>query len=397
MKIGLMIGRLGQGGAERQLAELAIGLARQGHTVEVLCYRGPSEMDRQLEAQGVTVRSTPARGRWGHVALARHWLDDFSPQIVHAFMKRASCVAALARPWRTELRLIASDYSTASYGRRKPSLWVSLCLFGLADRVVTETQMNRHHLESLAPWLIGKVNVIRNGLDLSRYRPPVIRRILKPTSSEHMLAPRDDNGQDASKESMESLHFCAVGSVYEVKNPVRVVEAVSILHRRRGDVFHLDWYGRLGLKGDGSPSQAYHDAMRLADALGVRHLVTFHGTTTDVDEALREADVFLHASLQEGFPNALVEAMATGLPVLVSRVSDLPLVVEQAENGRDFDEKDPVSIAEAMEWMLDLSDIERWQRGERSRDLACAWFGKQRFIDDHLEMYTQLTGTGHGN
>lgn len=369
-----MIGRLGQGGAERQLAQLAIGLVERGHSVEVLCYRGPSAMDRQLEEHGIKVRNTPAEGRWGHVAMARRWLNDFAPQIVHAFMKRASWVAVLARPRGSECRVIASDYSTASYGSHKPSLWVSLGLFGLADRVVTETQMNRHNLERLAPWLRGRVNVIRNGLDLSSFRPASSRQTLQATF----------------QESQAQLHFCALGTVYEVKNPERVVKAVSILYQRRGEVFRLDWYGRFGLAGDRAPSQAYQRSVELADTLGVKHLVTFHGETTDVEIVLQKADVFIHASLQEGFPNALVEAMATGLPVLVSRVSDLPLVVEHADNGEVFDETDPVAIADAMERMLDLPEAARRQRGESSRELACEWFGEKRFIDDHLGVYAQV-------
>ncbi|MDA3873077.1 MAG: glycosyltransferase, partial [Kiritimatiellae bacterium] len=67
--------------------------------------------------------------------------------------------------------IIGSDLSTATYAPWRLSLWPSLVLFGFADVVVTQTELNQSSLEKLAPWLRGKVKVIRNGLDLSRFCP----------------------------------------------------------------------------------------------------------------------------------------------------------------------------------------------------------------------------------
>ncbi|MBZ9538050.1 glycosyltransferase family 4 protein [Modicisalibacter tunisiensis] len=368
MKIGLMVARLEPGGAERQLMRLAVGLARQGHRVEVLCYRGASAYDAELAAGGVVVRTAESRGRLEHVALTRRWFETFTPDVVHAFMKRASGVAVLARRSHIPCRILASDFSTATYGRRKPSLWAALCLFGLADGVVTETDRNRRSLERLAPWLRGRVAVVRNGLELARFQPP------------------------ATPPPMSPLRFCVVGSVYEVKNPERVVEAVGHLYRRRGDVFRLDWYGRLGLQGDGHPAAAYHRARALSERLGVERLVTFHGEIREVEHCYQGAHALIHASLQEGFPNAVAEGMACGLPLLVGQVSDLPLIVRHADNGIIFDETDPESIAEAMERMLDCPAVLRESMGHRSRQLAIDWFGEARFIEDYLGLYTRLLG-----
>ncbi|RTR05345.1 glycosyltransferase family 4 protein [Halomonas nitroreducens] len=369
MKIGLVVARLEQGGAERQLMRLAAGLAQQGHRVEVLCYRGASAFDAELVAQGVVVRTAEASSRLESIALTRRWLDAFAPQVVHAFMKRASGVAVLARHARMPCRVLVSDFSTATYGRRKPSLWIALCLFGFADGVVTETDMNRRSLERLAPWLRGRVAVVRNGLDLARFQPPPT---CLPTSP---------------------LRFCAVGSAYAVKNPERVVEAAGRVYRRCGAVFRLDWYGRLGLEGDHHPSAAYRRARGLAERLGIARLVTFHGETRDVERAYQGAHVLIHASLQEGFPNAVAEGMACGLPLLVGRVSDLPMIVERADNGFVFDETDPESIADAMERMLLTAPDERQRMGRQSRRLAIDWFHQARFIDDYLNLYTDMLGS----
>jgi glycosyltransferase involved in cell wall biosynthesis len=154
--------------------------------------------------------------------------------------------------------------------------------------------------------------------------------------------------------------------------------------RRRGlEGFRIDWYGRLGLKGDGQPSAEYHEAMREAKAHGIADIVTFHGETSNVVDAYRSAHALVHPSVQEGFPNAVVEGMACGLPIVVSRVSDLPLVVNEARNGFVFDETDPIAIADAMQKMMALSPDVRAAMGERSRELAVRWFGLDRFVDEY--------------
>lgn len=367
MKIGLLISRLGCGGAERQLMRLAAGLVRRGHQVELLCYGGPSELDRQLEDEGVRVRNQGATGQRQKLQVARRWLSAFQPDVAHGFMKRASSLAVLARIGRSRCKVLASDMSTATYGRHKPSLWGSLVVFGLADRVVAQTEVNRRSLETLAPWLRGRTVLVRNGVDTDHFSTV---------------------GRRAN--SAGTFRFVAVGSVYAVKNPVRVVLAAAELARRDLGDFRLDWYGRLGLQGDQEPTPDYQEAVAAVGRHGLTDRVCFHGDTRDILPAYQAADALIHASVQEGFPNAVVEGMACGLPVVVSRVSDLPLVVREADNGYVFDETDPVAMADAMQRLMVLDGDARRRMGERSRELAVRWFGLDRFIADYERVYADL-------
>jgi glycosyltransferase involved in cell wall biosynthesis len=85
-----------------------------------------------------------------------------------------------------------------------------------------------------------------------------------------------------------------------------------------------------------------------------------------------------------------VAGMACGLPIVVSRVSDLPLVVQEARNGFVFDERVVGAIADAMERMMATPESERRAMGTRSRTLAVAWFGLERFIDDFEHLYHRI-------
>jgi glycosyltransferase involved in cell wall biosynthesis len=367
MKIGFVVGQLGRGGAEIQLMRLAEGLALRSHEVEVFAYSGSSPLDGELEAAGVRVRAARRGPRLAKLRATRRWVSTFQPDLVQGIMKRASSLAVLSRSGRRTMSVVATDMSTATYRPNSLALRTSLLLFGLADRVVTQTELNRASIEALAPWLRGKVVVIRNGVDTERFIPAPAQ-------------PREDG----------VFRFCVVGSVYPVKNPEGVVRAVKVLRDGGVDGFRVDWFGRLGLSGTGEDERSAHPTLRLARELGVDSHLRFHGQTECVERELQASDALLHASVQEGFPNAVVEGMACGLPLVVSRVSDLPLVVSEARNGVVFDEKDPHAIAAAMEEMMRLDPVERSRMATRSRELAVRWFGLVRFVDDFERLYQDV-------
>jgi glycosyltransferase involved in cell wall biosynthesis len=86
---------------------------------------------------------------------------------------------------------------------------------------------------------------------------------------------------------------------------------------------------------------------------------------------MQRHDALIHPSLYEGLPNAVCEALAAGLPVLISNVCDHPLLVVEGERGFLFDPSDPLSIAMSIERAAAL-DADSWlpQREEICRDTA---------------------------
>lgn len=367
MRIGLVIGMLARGGAELQLITLARGLAARGHDVRVLAYDGASEFDDDVRSVGAEVETATARTRPEKRRVVRHWLRRSQCDVVHAFMNLASSLTILARFPARRPAIVATDYSTATYQRHDLLLRTALASFVLAQRVVTESELNRENLERLVPWLRGKTVVIRNGLDPERFAP----------------AERDRPADDV-------FRFCVVGTVHAVKNPSGVVDAIVELVRRGHHGFHVDWYGRMGGEPNGHEGER---ARAYAISSGVARFITFHGASSRVERAYQGADALLHAALSEGFPNAVAEGMACGLPVALSRISDLPLVVAEARNGFTFDERDPAAIADAMEQMMRVPPAERRAMGRRSRDVALKWFSIDRFLDEHESLYRALVGS----
>jgi len=369
VRIGYLIGALGAGGAERQVAELAGRLAERGHVVEVLAYDGTGVFDNLVTRRGGTLRHLDGGSKARKVRLVRRWLQSFQPAVLHGVMKRASSLAILATLPTRRIPVVATDMSTATYARYKPSLWASLVLFHMASRVVTQTETNRRSLLRLAPLLGRRVTVVRNGVDVTRFSPD----------------PPQSHSRDV-------FRFVCVGKVSRVKNPVRVVEAARVLRERGLGPFCVDWIGRFTTGRRGGLMESYQQAKERVRRYGLENVVRFLGETMEIEKEYRSGDAILHASVQEGIPNAVIEAMACGLPVVVSRVSDLPAIVEQARNGFLCDSHDPRSIANAMEKMLETKVEDRLAMGERSRELAVTWFGMDRFVTDFEALYLDLIG-----
>lgn len=364
MKIGYLIGALEPGGAERQLAQLAVGMVRVGHDVTIISYSGKGELDSYVKSAGVKLICLPGGSKLQKIQNIRRWIASDKPDLIHGVMKRASSLAIIAN-LSSNCPVIASDYSTATYAAYKPSLWLSLSLFTLADRIITETSVNQRNIVRLLPLLKKKVLVIRNGVDTDRYQ--FTRR---------------------SYDTEKPFQFLCSGTVYSVKNPVNVVHAVKLLKTKTDRAFTLKWVGRTGLAG--KSSDAFCESQQLIKKFQLESHITFAGHVDNVEDAYKQASALVHVSLQDGIPNAVVEAMATGLPVIVSRVSDLPDIVQHAENGMICSAEDPESIAEAMKKMLETPTTEIKTMSNKSAKVARDWFHRDRFIREHEDLYLEL-------
>ena len=109
---------------------------------------------------------------------------------------------------------------------------------------------------------------------------------------------------------------------------------------------------RLRIVGDG-PQRAALD--NLARALGVRESITFTGSIphATVHEEYRRADVFVNASAAEGFSTTCLEALASGLPVLSTKVGGFADVVEDHRNGYLIDRADSAELAAKLLWLVE--------------------------------------------
>jgi len=185
-------------------------------------------------------------------------------------------------------------------------------------------------------------------------------------------------------------------SDYSLHQPVRLV-FVGRLHQQKGlDVFltafaelvrqHPHLHLRLQLLGDGPLRLSL---LRLAADLGIASLIDFVGQTDRVMDYLQQADLFVLPSRAEGISNALLEAMACGLPVVVSDIPGNVDVIEHGRNGLLFTVDDHGSLASAVNLLLTQRDL-RGRLGRAARQTVENRFSLSFIADRLIALYRDL-------
>jgi glycosyltransferase involved in cell wall biosynthesis len=136
----------------------------------------------------------------------------------------------------------------------------------------------------------------------------------------------------------------------------------------------------------------------LAEQLGVSDKVIFKGFVSD-EQLIREyqtADIFVHAARQEQFGVVLLEAMASGLPVIGANACGIPEIIPE-DSLVPVD--DPDALARKTIRFLSLTDEERWRMGERNRLIVIDSFTSHRqgdevlrFLEEAIEKHDKPTG-----
>jgi L-malate glycosyltransferase len=172
-----------------------------------------------------------------------------------------------------------------------------------------------------------------------------------------------------------------VASLREKKGHAHLLEAFRIVRDRVPSA-------RLLLAGDGPLRSALE---RRAAAAGLSGAVQFLGHRHDVADLLGRSDLFVLSSLEEGMPNALLEAMSAGLPAVVTDVGGSAEVVVEGETGSLVPPARPEAMAERMTALLLDEDLRRRQsRAARLRYQAL--FTLDRMIAAYHDLYADVLG-----
>ena len=147
------------------------------------------------------------------------------------------------------------------------------------------------------------------------------------------------------------LKISVAASYQELKNPIRVIEAVSSLSDEERARLEINWYGRIEVT---TGNRATYDrAVQMIRERQLEDCIHLYPETKEIYDIMHKSDVVGLFSTVEGLPNAICEAMIIGRPIVMTRVSDYSVLVR--DNGLlcDFDSTD--SIKEALVELLRMS------------------------------------------
>jgi glycosyltransferase involved in cell wall biosynthesis len=317
---------------------LAAGLARRGHDVRVGTFYAGGPLESDLAAAGVTVVDLGKSGRWDvtFAARLRSLVRETRPDVIHGYLVAANLVAAALRPWARGARIVwgvrASDMDLGRYdGFQEATFQVARHVSRCADVIVANSRAGaRFHVHQGYP--ADRTVVVPNGVDTARFRPRPGCRV----------AVREELGLDPAAKVVG-----LVARLDPMKDHGTFLAAAALLARRRPEV-------RFVAVGGGVPG-ALESWRSRAAAAGVARAVRFVGPRLDPERVYPTLDVATSTSaFGEGFPNAVAEAMACGVPCVVTDVGDAGDIVGRPD--RVVPPRTPEALARAWERVLDAAD-----------------------------------------
>lgn len=372
-----VVGPLQIGGTERQLLAVAPGLQKAGWKVCVYSTAGYGPLCEEFNRAGVETILTPVR-REGRksvprraaglavVALHLFWiLIARRPKIVHFLLPAAYHVGGpIAVLTRSPVR-VTSRRCLNNYQRGRPFIRALERRLhrAMAAVLANSRTVARQLLEEGVPQ--DRIGLIYNGVDTARFLTPIDRNAVRA----------------AVGVSNSTLVFISVANLLPQKGHRDLLNAFG----KASQTLPNDW--RLLLVGDDYNLEAM--LRQQAVALGIHEHVSFLGPRSDVPDLLRVSDVAVLASLEEGFSNAVLEAMAAGLPVIATDVGGNPEAIVNGDTGFVVPVSDPVRLAQAIGSLGGDENLRR-RFGENAARRVRENFALDRCVEIHDALYRAL-------
>ena len=370
LRVALCLDGLGRGGTERHTVRLANALHESGAAdVWIACLDADGEFRHELRIPADRILTFPLpafyhpRGLYQLVRFVRRAADE-QWDVLHGqdFYGNILCTAAkglLGRPKCIVSRRYQIREETAVQ-RLAETL-----SYRVADAVVFNSPSVGSALVHAGRVRSAQVRVIPNGVECERFRGP--SEMGRPATG----------GPDAPR-------IGAVARLVPVKDHATLLKAVAQLRVTYPSV-------RLDLVGDG-PLRGR--LASLAHDLGIEEAVTFAGDQEDVRPWLQSWDVGLLTSVNESSPNAVLEYMAAGLPVVATAVGGVPDLVRDGMEGHLCGRGDVAGIARALGSIL--GDRVRARSMSEAARARAETFSVRAMVSRTVSLYRSMVAAGEG-
>jgi glycosyltransferase involved in cell wall biosynthesis len=366
--------RLAVGGTEYHLVQILPELRARGMTVMLFVLERGGELEPILEAAGVLVEGVSRHGpRWIHLvraglALAR-CIRRWRPDMVHFFLPEAYLVGSMIAMLVGHRRCVMSRRSLADYQRGRP--WFAR-LERLLHRRTLAVLGNSHAVVDELAIETGdrsKVGLIHNGVAIPQSLGDDIR-----SQARGRLGIADD-----------AFVMVIVANLFPYKGHADLIVALIEIAPRLPQPWRLIVVGRDEGIGPALRAQATDG--------GIAEHICWLGARDDVGAILPAADLALLVSHQEGFSNALLEAMAQGLAVIATDVGGNRDAIRNGESGRLVPVRDPIRLGEAI---LELAYDKALRRrfGTAARHRAINLFSTENAIRHYQQLYQGFAELG---
>ena len=313
--IVFFIGTLGNGGAERVVSILSRHYVSMGFPVKIVLYYDEKPFyDIHPDVQIIYIeRETKSRNILKNLLWLRRYLIKNADTVI-SFLAQFNMIA-LAAAFGTKIPVIVADRNDPRHmPKQAPVRLARNQMYHLANAVVVQTQHNKKYFSQK---LQEKCRIIYNPVDL-----------------------QDQKGMALRTEKKRRIVSAA--RLMKQKNQLMLIESFAQIHKDFPD-YTLTIYGE-------GPFRDTLEA-RIAE-LNLTDSVFLPGKVQNVFDCIADADLFVLSSDFEGMPNALIEAMCLGLPVISTKVSGATDLIVHGHNGMLTEVGDTNQLTECMRQML---------------------------------------------
>jgi glycosyltransferase involved in cell wall biosynthesis len=365
-----VISDLSIGGAEMMLYGLLAETDRSRFEPVVVSLMDGGALRERIESLGVTVHTVGMRPAlptpldlWRLVRLTRR----LRPDLVVGWMYHSCLAAQLASFFspKPETVLWSIHYSVSSLAEEKrlTALVVRACalLSGLPGKIIFVSRDGQAKHRSLG-FSTENSCVIPNGIDTERFAP----------SQEARASVRSELGL-----SGEAIIIGVVGRYHPMKDHANFLRAAALASKTHPET-HFLLAGR-GIDGDN------RGLCRLIDELGLKHRTHLLGERHDIPRLAAALDIFSLTSYCESFPTVIGEAMACGVPCVVTDVGDASYIVDGT--GRVVPARDAEALAGAWSEMIDIGEEGRAALGRAALSRVSELFPVKSIVRRYEDLY----------
>jgi sugar transferase (PEP-CTERM/EpsH1 system associated) len=362
-----VINRIWMGGTEYALLNMTSGMRAELFEHRFCSLRGcDPEFPRRSMIDGKVFFAGENNGRFQFpiFRLARI-MRQYRPHIVHSRNWGAIEAVFAARLAKVPV-VIHSEHGyelEMLKGLPRRQRLMRRAAYAFCDAIFTVTQELRDFHARQAGISAKRIRVIHNGVDTKRFSP----------GSNLCLREQFNIPQ-------HRLVIGTVARMVPIKNHRTLLQAAELLMAKGVDAHFL-------LAGGGPLLESYQAYVRNSKALADR--VVFLGRTENVPDVLRAMDVFVLPSTSEGMSNTILEAMASGLPVVATRVGGNGEVVQEGQTGWLFPPGDSEKLAGLVEDLL-LNRERLRAAGRAGRDRVLTHFGLEGMVANYESLYLEL-------
>lgn len=382
MKIIYCITKADNGGAQTHLIQLANHFCVHHDVYVIVGNHGPmiEQLDARVNVIIIEHLVGPIDFRQDILAVKAlaQLFSKIKPDVIHLHSSKAGMVGRIAKfiAKSKDTRVVFTAHGWAFTEGVKPAkkflyLVIEKLMLRITDSIICVSDFDKQ-LALKYRFNRLKLTTIHNGIaDV-----PAVKQTLKNQAYNNIgeVVGMLPNKQDLQINASTKHQFVMIARFAYPKLPQNLIAAIEILKLQNKNHAHFTFIG------DGP---TLNDCQQQVVQAGLENDVTFLGNVINASHLLSQYDTFILISKHEGLPISIIEAMATGLPVIASHVGGISELV--TNNGICMMNNQPETIAKVLEKYLIDSDYIKMSNQSRKRYLEC--FTEEKMIKEVEDVY----------